>query len=260
MNFYLVPLVSYQTQQKMKSQVSQHRASKSRRSSTATAGLSRVSTESGESGMTACTSAASTHSGSEKLRRGSKAWNMVTLEVSKRLNTVNYDRNSDINDFLEMKKEQHRHSRHKSRSSGSATNSIASVRGPLSCLLVIEEPEPFIHPQSETVDEIAAPVLMQFKEVQYDKQTTTKDLPDQESLPCDSVSEAELSRCYSDESSIFSIGEAEKERRRIAKPSKTSSKSDKDTKAKKGKPQVEIISNVKDPAPKGLARFIKKLT
>lgn len=261
----------------MKSQVSHHR-SKGRRTSTrssvSTAAGSRVSIDSGNSGTTACTTAASIRTNTGESTRDKSISNaslidyygrsLVALEAPKQAPAMNYDSVADINEFLEVKKEQSRRSSHrKSRSSGSGSNSIASSRDPIQHQLVLEEPENPRIPSAKTIDEIPAPVLMTFKDIDFDgrhspSQNTPQSLPEHDSTTGNSASEPELTRCYSDESSIFSIRESDKERRGLDKMKNPTS--DKKPKFKPKKTPVEIISNVAEPQPKGFSRFIKKLT
>jgi hypothetical protein len=281
MNFYLVPLVSYQTQQKMKSHVTHHRSrskdhhSKERRASTrssvSTAAGSRVSIDSGNSGTTACTTAASIKTKSSRDKSISNASlidyygrSLVALEAPK--HALNYDSVADVNEFLEVKREQtRRNSGRKHRNSGSGANSIASSRDPIQCQLLSEEPESLAHPSAKTIDEIPAPVLMAFKDIDFDGRdppseklpTESETVPEDGSTARNSASEPELTRCYSDESSIFSIRESDKERRSEAKVKNTT---DKKPKSKPKRPPVEIISNAAEPPAKGFSRFIKKLT
>ncbi|KAJ9102709.1 hypothetical protein QFC19_004626 [Naganishia cerealis] len=258
----------------MKSQVNHHR-SKSRRTSTrssvSTAAGSRVSIDSGNSGTTACTTAASITGESTRDKSISNASlidyygrSLVALEAPKQAPSMNYDSVADINEFLEVKKEQtRRSSNRKSRSSGSGSNSIASSRDPIQYQLVLEEPETPTQPSAKTIDEIPAPVLMTFKNIDFDgrnspSQNTSQSPPEEDCTARNSASEPELTRCYSDESSIFSIRESDKERRRLDKVKNPTS--DKKPKSKPKKTPVEIISNVAEPQPKGFSRFIKKLT
>lgn len=243
MSFYLLPPVSYQTQQKLKRQMNEKKSSrsKSRSQSRSQSRSSHSSTRSSQS---------------PSLDSKSFDLNSILLPNSKLLDlersessleegkksTFNYECNSDINEIMKYNKDHHRKSqtRHHKKNSMSASSSM----------------------YTRTSFETEPEVKVNFKEVNFGGETLQEPaqiskgetIREEEIEDFDNESLPELTKEYSNVSSIFSTKKDDKlsknklfKRKSITPPSST-----------ENSPKIEIISNAPPVKSNKFAAKLKK--
>lgn len=222
MSFYLLPPVSYQTQQKLKSQVEHKKANSKRRSSRQHSVASHHSSNSSIQSPSIFTKNTNRSVDIDEIS------NLDSLSISsdhslskpdskntrkQRNQTFNYNYNHDMNEVLKFTKSQS-HLRHGKRSSASASTASSMFSGSTKESRDSQESENLLHNQFRIPNYNKPPI----ESDDYSQQEIHLELSDEGEEPDDESEENNLTRVYSDVDSIFSTKASETPE----KPSKSS--------------------------------------